>query len=101
MARPALMIAIGSSGVVAILLAAASLGVWMEGATLHPTPRVNAFTVGCGIVPIAALGWIVYLWSRVPLTGPRVALLILVSGTLALIAGYCFFAAMISALFVG
>ncbi len=86
----------------AALLAAAALGIWMEGANLHPTPRINAFTVGLGFVPVPALAWIVYLWTR---TSPSrvldVVFRIVVSCVILLVAGYCLFAAAIGALFVG
>jgi hypothetical protein len=62
-ARIALSIAMAGSVAVGALLTAARLGIWMEGASLHPTPRINALTVGMGIVPIPVLAWIVYLWS--------------------------------------
>ena len=101
-ARVALLTAGIGSAVVALLLAAASLGIWMEGANLHPTPRINASTVGLAMAPIPALAWILYLWVR---TRPRgvldVAFRILVSFVLILGAAYCLFAAMFEALFVG
>jgi len=68
-ARIALRIAIAGSVVVAALLAASALGIWMEGANLHPTPRINALTVGWGMVPIPVLGWIVYVWTYVRPSG--------------------------------
>jgi hypothetical protein len=87
---------------VAALLTAASLGIWMESAHFNPTPRINASTVGMGIVPIPALAWIVYLWSR---TRPRgffdIAFRIIASVVLVLGSGYCWLVAMIDALFVG
>jgi hypothetical protein len=92
---------IGTVGVAA-LLAAAHLGIWMEGANLHPTPRINAFTVGLGIVPVPALAWIVYLWTR---TRPGEILDIVVriaaSCAILLIAGYCLLGAFFAAFFVG
>jgi hypothetical protein len=101
-ARIALSIAMAGSVAVAALLTAARLGVWMEGANLHPTPRINAFTVGMGIVPIPVLAWIVYLWSS---TRPGgffdIALRIVVSVVLVVGAIYCWFYAMFAALFVG
>jgi hypothetical protein len=101
-ARVALLTAGIGSGVVGLLLAAASLGIWMQGANLNSTPRVNASTVGLALAPIPALAWILYLWFR---TRPRgvldVAFRILVSCVLVLGAAYCLFAAMIEALFVG
>jgi hypothetical protein len=101
-ARVALLTAVIGSGVVGVLLAAASLGIWMRGANLHPTPRINASTVGLAIAPIPALAWILYVWVR---TRPRgvldVALRILVSCSLVLGAAYCLFAALFEALFVG
>jgi uncharacterized membrane protein len=93
--------AIGS-GVVALLLAAASLGIWMEGANLHPTPRINASTVGLAIAPIPALAWILYLWVCARPRGILdVAVRLLASCVLVLGAAYCLFAALIEALFVG
>ena len=74
----------------------------MEGANLHPTPRINASTVGFAFAPVAALAWIVYLWTR---TRPRgisdIALRIVGSCVLLLGACYCLFAAMFEAFFVG
>jgi hypothetical protein len=101
-ARIALSIAMAGSVIVAALLTAARLGIWMEGASLHPTPRINAFTVGMGIVPIPALAWIIYLWI---FTRPRgfldIALRTIVSVALVIGAGYCWLDAMFMALFVG
>jgi hypothetical protein len=63
-AKIALLIAGIGNIAVAALRAAAYFGIWMEGANLHPTPRINALTVGLGMAPIPALAWVVYLWSR-------------------------------------
>jgi hypothetical protein len=86
---------------VAALLIAASLGIWMEGASLHPTPRINAFTVGLGFVPVPVLAWIVYLWAR---TRPKgifdIGLRIVLSGALAMGAFYSWGIAMFAAFFV-
>jgi len=86
----------------AALLTAAALGIWMEGANLHPTPRINAFTVGLGIVPIPVLAWLVYLWAR---TRPQgfldIALRLIISAALATGAFYCWGIAMFAAYFVG
>ena len=101
-ARAALIIAVGGSVAVAILLLLAGLGVWMANANLHPTPRINAFTVGLGIVPVPALGWIVYVWTR---TRPTRALDFVVrttvSGVLLVGAYFCVGMALFAALFVG
>lgn len=101
-ARIALSVAIIGSVIVAALLIASALGIWMEGANLHPTPRINAFTVGMGIVPIPALAWTVFLWLR---TRPRgffdIAVRIVVSVLLVVGAAYCWFCSMFAALFVG
>ena len=100
--RIALWIAITGSVVVAAILTAAALGIWMEGANGNHTPRINALTVGMGIMAVPAFAWIVYLWS---FARPRgffdIALRIVVSVTLVVGAIYCWFYAMISALFVG
>ena len=101
-AKVALLIAAIGSAAVGLLLAAASLGIWMEGANLHPTPRVNASSVGLGLAPIPAMAWILYLWVRTRPNGVLdVALRILVSCVLVLGAAYCFFAATFEAFFVG
>jgi hypothetical protein len=101
-ATVALLIAGIGSGIVGLLLAAASLGIWMQGANLNSTPRVNASTVGLTLAPIPALGWILYLWVR---THPRsvldVAFRIFVSCVLVLGAAYCLFAGIFEASFVG
>jgi hypothetical protein len=101
-ARTALLIAAIGSVAVAALLAAASLAASLGISMGSATPRINALTVGLVIVPIPALAWIIYLWTR---TRPRrfldIALRILVSCVLVLVAGYCLFAAMFVALFVG
>ena len=101
-AKIALMTAAIGTAVVGLLLGAASLGIWMEGANLHPTPRINASTVAMGLVPVPALAWILYLWTR---TRPRrfldVAIRVLVSCVLAMGALYCIFASMFDAFFVG
>jgi hypothetical protein len=98
----ALLIAGIGSGIVGLLLAAASLGIWMQGANLNSTPRLNASTVGLTLAPIPALGWILYLWVR---TRPRsvldVAFRVLVSCVLLLGAAYSLFAGIFEASFVG
>ena len=100
--KVALLTAAIGSAVVGLLLAAASLGIWMQGANLHPTPRVNASTVGLALAPIPALAWILYLWVRTrPGSVVDVVLRILVSGVLVLGAAYCLFAAAFEAFFVG
>lgn len=101
-AKVALMSAGIGSVVVALLLAAASLGIWMEGANLHPTPRINASTVGLAMTPIPALSWILYLWVCARPRGVLdVAVRILASCVLLLVAAYCLFSALFDALFVG
>jgi len=96
-----LVAAIGSLAAVVLLLAA-YFGIWMESANLHPTPRINALTVGLAFVLVPALSWISYIWAR---TRPRrfldISLRIGVSSALVIGAGYCVFAAMFLALFVG
>ena len=101
-AKIALLIATLGTAAVGLLLGAASLGIWMEGANLHPTPRVNASTVGLGLVPVPALAWILYLWTRTrPTRFLDVIFRILVSCVLAIGAAYCIFASMFDAFFVG
>jgi hypothetical protein len=101
-ARIALLIAITGSVAVAVLLTASALGIWMEGAYLNPTPRINAYTVGMGLVPIPGLAWIVYLWSR---TRPQglfdIALRLVISAAVVVGAAYCWLLGMFMALFVG
>lgn len=101
-AKIALWIGVIATAAVAILLAAAYFGIWMEGASLHPTPRINASTVGLGMVPLPAFAWIVYLWTR---TRPSEILDIIIriaaSCAILLVTGYCLFTALIDALFVG
>jgi hypothetical protein len=101
-ARIALVTAAIASVAEGLLLGAASLGILMEGANLHPTPRVNASTVGLALSPVAALAWIAYLWTR---TRPRrfldFAMRSVVSFLLLVVAAYCLFAAMFEAFFVG
>src|SRR5262249_50284111 len=102
LAKISLWTASVSSGVVGLLLLAASCNLWMEGANLHPTPRINAFTVGMALTPISALAWIVFLWSRWR-SGSLLSLLarLLISAVLVLGSAYCFFLAMFDAFFVG
>ena len=99
--RITLWIAITGSVIVAALLTAAALGIWMEGANLHPTPRINAFTVGLGMVPIPVLAWIIYLWI---FTRPEgfldIVLRLIISGALAVGAFYCCAMAFFAAYFV-
>ena len=100
-AKTALLIAAIGSIAVATLRVAAYFGIWMEGANLHPTPRVNAFTVGLGMAPIPALAWVFYLWSRARPSGFHDILFrIVVSCVLVLAAGYCVEMALFNALFV-
>ena len=67
--KVALILAASSTAVVAALLGAAALNIGVENMHFHPTPRINTFTVGLGLVPVAALGWIVFMWARKPLDG--------------------------------
>jgi hypothetical protein len=101
-ARAALILAVVGSVAVAVLLLLASLGVWMANEYLHPTPRIKALTVGLGIVPVPALAWIVYLWTR---TRPTRALDFVVrtavSGLLLVGAYVCVGLALFDAFFVG
>jgi|SRR6266853_3034984 hypothetical protein len=101
-AKIALITAAIGTAAVGLFLGAASLGIWMEGANLHPTPRINASTVGLGLAPVPALAWILYLWTRTrPSSFLDIVLRVLVSCVLALGALYCAFASMVDALFVG
>ena len=96
------VIAVVGTAAVLALLSASFLGMWMENAYRHPTPRINSLTVGCGLVPVPVVAWIVYLWVRVRPSGfAGVATLIIVSLGLLLMACYCIFVAMVSAWFVG
>ena len=100
-AKIALLIAGIGSIAVAAPRAAAYFAIWMAGANLHPTPRINAFTVGFGMAPIPALAWVVYLWSRARPSGLLETLFrIVVSCVLVLAAGYCVELALFDALFV-
>ena len=102
LARIALIVAAIGSVAVAFLLMAAHFGIWMEGANLHPTPRINALTIGLGFVPVPALFWIMYLWTRTrPSRFPDICIRIVVSCVLLIGAGYSLLAAMFLALFVG
>ena len=102
LAKIAFWVAAVGSLAVAVLLGAASLGIWMEGANLHPTPRINALTVGLAFVPAPALSWITYVWARTRPSGfLDISLRIGISCALVIGAGYCVFAAMFLALFVG
>jgi hypothetical protein len=101
-ARIALLIAATGSVAVAALLAAAflaaSLGISMGSAT----PRINALTVGLVTVPIPALAWIIYLWTRTrPSRFLDIVFRIFVSCGVVLVASYCLFAAMFTMFFVG
>ena len=81
---------------------AAYFGIWMRGANLHPTPRINAFTVGLGFVPVPVLSWIIYLWTHTrPSRFLDIFFRIVVSCALVIGAGYCVLMAMFAALFVG
>jgi hypothetical protein len=101
-ARIALWIAITGSVMVSALLAASEHGIWMEGAYLNPTPRINAYTVGMGLVPIPGVAWIVYLWSRTRPVGLfDIALRLIISAAVVVGAAYCWLLGMFMALFVG
>ena len=102
LARIALRSALAGTALVALLLLAAELGLWMAGAHLHPTPRVNALTVGLALVPLAALAWMVYLWAREPV-GPLLGVLVrvLLSCLLLVVAAYSLLTAFFLAYFVG
>ena len=96
------MVAAIGSLAVAVLLLAAYFGIWMEGANLHPTPRINARTVGLAFVPVPILFWITYLWLRTrPSRFLDISFRIVVSCVLVIGAGYCVFMAMFLAFFVG
>jgi hypothetical protein len=87
---------------VAILLVLAEFGVWMAGANLHPTPRINAFTVGMGLVSVPAITWIIYLWTRKRPAGIADFIVrTIVTGLLLYGAYICFGLALFGALFVG
>ena len=93
--------AIGSLAV-AVLLVAAHFGIWMQGANLHPTPRINALTVGLAFVPVPVLSWITYVWARTrPSRFLDITFRVVASCVLVIGAGYCVFAAMFLAFFVG
>ena len=100
--RIALYIAAVGSFVVAVFFTAAALGIWTENLHFHPTPRINSLTVGRGLVPIPAVAWIVYVWTRTRQVGfPDIAFRILVSGALLWAAYYFVLSALIAAYFVG
>ncbi len=67
--KMALYVAAAGSAVVAVLLGAAALDIGAESLRYHPTPRINTLTVGFGLLPVAALAWIVYLWTHEPVEG--------------------------------
>ena len=102
LARAAFLVAVIGSLAAAVLFVAAYFGIWMEGANLHPTPRINALTVGLAFVPVPALCWIAYVWARTrPIRFLDISFRIVVSCVLVIGAGYCVFAAMFLAFFVG
>ena len=102
LARGAFLVAAIGSLAVAVLLLAAYFGIWMEGANLHPTPRINALTVGLAFMPVPALSWITYVWARTrPSRFLDILFRIVVSCVLLIGTGYCVFAAMFLAFFVG
>src|SRR3982751_3137680 len=85
-----------------MLLAAASLQLWMAGANGNHTPRINAESIGLGIVPLVALTWILYLWTRTWAPGVfSYVVRVVMSCVLLLIFAYCLFAAMFTMFFVG
>jgi hypothetical protein len=101
-ARASLIIAVVGSAAAVILLVLAEVGVWMANANLHPTPRINALTVGLGFVPVPALAWIVYLWTHTrPTRALDFVVRIAVSCVLLLGAYLCVGIALLGALFVG
>ena len=102
LARAALLVAAIGSLAVALLLLAAYLGIWMEGAFLHPTPRINALTVGLAFVPVPAVSWITYIWARTrPSRFLDIVFRIVLSCVLLIGIGYAVFAALFLAFFVG
>lgn len=102
LARIAFLAAAIGSLVVAVLLVAAHFGIWMKGANLHPTPRINALTIGLGFVPAPVFSWITYIWARTrPSQFLDISFRIVATGVLLIGAGYCVFAAMFLAFFVG
>lgn len=102
LASIAFLVAATGSLAVAVLFVAAYFGIWMEGANLHPTPRINALTVGLAFVPVPVLAWITYIWARTrPSRFLDICVRIVVSCVLVIGAGYCVFAAMFLAFFVG
>jgi hypothetical protein len=102
LARIAFLIAAIGSLAVAVLLLAAYFGIWMGGANLHPTPRINALTVGLAFVPIPVFFWITYVWARTrPSRFLDISFRMAISCVLVIGAGYCVFAAMFLAFFVG
>lgn len=102
LARIAFLVAAMGSLAVAVLLLAAYFGIWMRGANLHPTPRVNAMTVGLAFVPIPVLfGSATYGRAHVLADFSTFSFRIVVSCVLVIGAGYCVFAAMFPAFFVG
>ena len=102
MARVALLIADVSSVTVAALLGGAALGIGVDNMRFHPTPRINFFTVGLGLVPVSALAWIVYLWTRKPVSGfLDIVIRLVVSCALAVGVYYAVVFAIFAATFVG
>jgi hypothetical protein len=102
MARVALCVAIAGSVTVGFLLGCAEVGIFMKGANLHPTPRINAFTVGMGMTPVPALAWIAWLWTcRCTKGSLNVAARVIISAALVAGAGWCVMMALFAALFVG
>jgi hypothetical protein len=100
--RIALPTAAAGSALVCILLLAARLDLWMEGAYLHPTPRINALTVGLALVPVPVLAWIVFLWTRPKLGSlPGLVARAVLSCLLLALAGYSLLIALFMAFFVG
>ena len=70
---------------IAALLVAARLDIGMEGAWLHPTPRINSLSLGLGFVPLLTLSVAALLWIPMRLEG-GVARAARVLATLALVA---------------
>jgi hypothetical protein len=73
----------------------------MEGAYLHPTPRINALTVGLAFVPFPVAAWIAYLWTRGSFGPTGIVVRVILSCLLLALAAYSMFAALFLALFVG
>ena len=90
------------TGLAVVLLAGGAIELWMGGTYSNHTPRINALSVGFGIVPLVALTWSLYLWTRTSAPGILgYVVRVVISCLLLLISAYCVFAAMFIAFFVG